>query len=343
MGVNMKRSFWSSCLVIVLTLGLVMALASPSVAKTEWKMALGDAAGGTQWALGERFAKLVEAYSGGEITFALFPNGQLGSEQETVQNCRLGTLDFSVAAINNITPFSPKVGLFTLPYLILSVDEAVTLTQGQIGDELVQETIKAAGVRILGWSYSGFRRLSNSKRPVTKPADLKGLTIRVPKNAIMIDSYKSWGVSPTPMAWDEVFTALQQKVLDGQDTPLITQYVMKFYEVQKYITKIRYVFLLEPLVISEQLYQRQTPEVKAILDRAGREAQEYCRQFLVLFEDSIAKELTGKGLEMLEPADGEKEWINKATQTVWPKFYKSIGGKERVDAALKAVGRDFPF
>ncbi len=335
----MKKSLWSVGLIGILALGLVLSLTYPAQAQTEWKMALGDASGGTQWALGERFAKLVDAYSGGEIKVALFPNGQLGSEQETVQNCRLGTLDFSVAAINNITPFSPTVGLFTLPYLILSVDEAVALTQGPIGEELVQNTIKAAGVRILGWSYSGFRRLSNSKRPITKPADLKGLTIRVPKNAIMIDSYKSWGVSPTPMAWDEVFTALQQKVLDGQDTPLITQYVMKFYEVQKYITKIRYVFLLEPLVMSERLFQRQSPEVQKILLRAGKEAQEFCRQFLILFEDSIEKELNGKGLEILDPADGEKEWIDKATKTVWPKFYKSVGGKEKVDAALKAVGR----
>ena len=339
----MKRTIGMVCLAIVVTFGLVLAPTYHAQAKTEWKMALGDASGGTQWALGERFAKLVTAYTGGEITFGLFPNGQLGSEQETVQNCRLGTLDFSVAAINNITPFSPTVGLFTLPYLIQSVDEAVTLTQGPIGDELVQNTIKSAGVRILGWSYSGFRRLSNSKRPITKPADLAGLTIRVPKNAIMIDSYKSWGVSPTPMAWDEVFTALQQKVLDGQDTPLITQYVMKFYEVQKYITKIRYVFLLEPLVISEQLFQRQSPEIQQVLLRAGKEAQEFCRQFLILFEDSIENELKGKGLEIMDPADGEKEWIEKATQTVWPKFYESIGGKEKVDAALKAINREFPF
>jgi tripartite ATP-independent transporter DctP family solute receptor len=336
----MKSKFWSVCFVSAIAIGLLFSLTFQAQAKTEWKMALGDASGGTQWALGERFAKLVEAYTGGEITLALFPNGQLGSEQETVQNCRLGTLDFSVAAINNITPFSPTVGLFTLPYLILSVDEAVTLTQGPIGEELVQNTIKAAGVRILGWSYSGFRRLSNSKRPVTKPEDLKGLTIRVPKNAIMIDSYKAWGVSPTPMAWDEVFTALQQKVLDGQDTPLITQYVMKFYEVQKYITKIRYVFLLEPLVISEQLFQRQSPEIQEILVRAGKEAQEYCRQFLILFEDSIENELKGKGMEFLDPVDDEKEWIDKATKEVWPKYYKSVGGKEKVDAALKAVGRE---
>ena len=339
----MKKHFGSLLLSLVLVLGLILTTASYVQAKTEWKMALGDAAGGTQWALGERFAKLVEAYSGGEITFALFPNGQLGSEQETIANCRLGTLDLSVAAINNITPFSPTVGLFTLPYLMLSVDDAVKLTQGPVGDELIENTIKSAGVRILGWSYSGFRRLSNSKRPVTTTADLKGLTVRVPKNPIMIDSYKAWGISPTPMAWDEVFTALQQGVLDGQDTPLITQYVMKFYEVQKYITKIRYVFLLEPLVISEQLFQRQSPEVQQILIRAGKEAQEFCRQFLILFEDKIENELAGKGLKIMAPANDEKEWIEKATKEVWPKYYESVGGKEKVDAALQAINRKFPF
>ncbi len=339
----MKRGFVHVLLASVFVLSLVLATASFVQAKTEWKMALGDASGGTQWALGERFAKVVEDKTGGDITIALFPNGQLGSEQETIANCRLGTLDLSVAAINNITPFSPTVGLFTLPYLMLSIEDAVTLTQGPIGDELVQNTIKSAGVRILGWSYSGFRRLSNSKRPVTKTEDLKGLTIRVPKNPIMIDSYKAWGISPTPMAWDEVFTALQQGVLDGQDTPLITQYVMKFYEVQKYITMIRYVFLLEPLVISEQLYQRQTPEVQQILVEAGKEAQEHCRQFLIQYEDKIEKELKGKGLEFMEPANNEKEWIEKATKAVWPKYYKSIGGKEKVDTALKAINREFPF
>jgi TRAP-type transport system periplasmic protein len=339
----MKRGFVHVLLSTVFVLSLVLATASFVQAKTEWKMALGDAAGGTQWALGERFAKVVEDKTGGDITIALFPNGQLGSEQETIANCRLGTLDLSVAAINNITPFSPTVGLFTLPYLMLSIEDAVTLTQGPVGDELIQNTIKSAGVRILGWSYSGFRRLSNSKRPVTKTEDLKGLTIRVPKNPIMIDSYKAWGISPTPMAWDEVFTALQQGVLDGQDTPLITQYVMKFYEVQKYITMIRYVFLLEPLVISEQLYQRQSPEVQQILVQAGKEAQEHCRQFLIQYEDKIEKELKGKGLKFMEPANNEKEWIEKATKAVWPKYYESIGGKEKVDAALKAINREFPF
>lgn len=338
----MKRTIWSVCLICVIALGLIFTSSLTAQAK-EWKMALGDAAGGTQWAVGQQFAKLLGNYTKGEITVALFPNGQLGSEQETVQNCRLGTLDLSVVAINNITPFSPKVGLFTLPYMILSLEDAVTLTQGPIGQQLAKETIKAAGVRIVGWAYSGFRVLTNSKRPVKTVKDLKGLVIRVPKNAIMIDTYKSWGINPTPMAWDETFTALQQKVVDGQDNPYITNYVMKFYEVQKYITNIRYIFSLEPLLISESLFQRQSPKMQKAILKAGKDAMEYCRQFIIVKEDEIKKEMVKLGMQINDPANNEKEFIEKATKKVWPKFYKSVGGKAKAEEALKAVGRPFPF
>ena len=335
----MKRSYWLVGLTIVLTMGLIFSLSLSAQAKTEWKMALGDAAGGTQWELGLRFAQLMEAYTEGEVKIHLFPNGQLGSEQETVQNCRLGTLDYSIVAINNITPFSPTVGVFTLPYLILSLDDAVKLTQGSIGQKLAENTIRDAGVRLLGWAYSGFRVLTNSKRPVRTLKDLKGLVIRVPKNAIMIASYKSWGVNPTPMAWDETFTALQQKVVDGQDNPYITDYVMKFYEVQKYITNLRYIFSLEPLVISEALFQKQSPEMQKTILRAGKDAMEHERQFILLKEDEIKRELVKKGMEIMDPADNEKEWIEKATTKVWPQFYKSIGGKEKLDETLRFLGR----
>ena len=338
----MKRSIWSVCLVSVIALGLIFGF-TMSVQAKEWKMALGDAAGGTQWEVGTQFAKLLKKHSKGELTVALFPNGQLGSEQETVQNCRLGTLDLSVIAINNVTPFSPKVGILTLPYMILSLEEAVTLTQGPLGQQLTKDTIKAAGVRILGWAYSGFRVLTNSKRPVKSVKDLKGMVIRVPKNAIMIDTYKSWGINPTPMAWDETFTALQQKVVDGQDNPYITNYVMKFYEVQKYVTNIRYLFSLEPLIISEALFQKQSPKMKKILLAAGKEASEHCRKFILAKEDGIKKDMVKKGMQIHDPANNEKEFIEKATKQVWPKFYKSVGGKDKVEAALKILGREFPF
>lgn len=325
--------------VLPLITAAALAVTAPAAMAQTYKMALGDAAGGTQWELGTKFTELLQQKAGGKVKVDLFPNGQLGDEQDTVNNAAMGLLDFSILAINNITPFSPTVGLMTLPYVIQSAEEAKTLTQGDIGKELTENTIRDAGVRIIGWAYSGFRVLTNSRRPVQTLDDLKGLVIRVPRNEIMIASYQAWGINPTPLAWTETFTALQQRVVDGQDNPYITIHAMKFDEVQKYITNIRYIFSLEPLIISEAVFQKQTPELQRAILEAGREATDHSYTYLLATEDSIKQELVAKGMEITDPADGEREWIEKATSAVWPKFYQSIGGKEKLDAAMKALGR----
>ncbi|AMO38342.1 TRAP transporter substrate-binding protein [Thauera humireducens] len=316
-----------------------LALAAPAALANTFKMAIGDAAGGTQWELGTSFAKAFSEKTGGKHKVDLFPNGQLGDEQDTVNNASMGLLDFSILAINNVTPFSPTVGVLTLPYVIQSAEDAKKLTQGEIGKQLTENTIRDAGVRIVGWAYSGFRVLTNSKKPVKTLDDLKGLVVRVPKNEIMIATYQAWGVNPTPMSWAETFTALQQRVVDGQDNPYITVAAMKFNEVQKYITNIRYIFSLEPLIISEQVFQAQKPDVQKAILEAGQAASEHSYKYLLETEEKIRAELTAKGMEISDPANGEKEWIEKATTTVWPKFYKSIGGKDKLDAALKSLGR----
>jgi tripartite ATP-independent transporter DctP family solute receptor len=313
---------------------------SADVSAKRFKMALGDAAGGTQDAAGQKFAEEFEKRSNGKHSVKLFHNGQLGSEQNTVNDAALGTLDFSVLAINNITPFSPTVGIFTLPYMILSLDEAVKLTQGDIGKELVENTIRDAGVRIIAWSYAGYRVLSNSKRPIKSPADLKGVVVRVPKNEIMIQTYNAWGINPTPMAWSETFTALQQGVVDGQDTPYITIHAMKFYEVQKYITNLRYLFLLEPIIISESVFQSQSEETQKAILEAGAAATAFSAQYLTDTEARLKADLVAKGIQIDDPANDEKEWIEAATSQVWPKFYDSVGGKDKVNAVLKSLGRD---
>ncbi|MGY0398398.1 MAG: TRAP transporter substrate-binding protein [Ostreibacterium sp.] len=317
----------------------LVLFATTSVFAQNFKMALGDVEGGTQFALGSKFAELLEKKTDGKVKIKLFPNSQLGSEQNTVNDAAMGLLDFSVVAINNVTPFSPTVGLLTMPYLIQTQEEARKLVQGSIGKKLVKNTIRDAKVRILGWSYSGFRVLTNSKRPVRTLDDLKGLVIRVPKNEIMIASYQAWGINPTPMAWSETFTALQQKVVDGQDNPYITVYAMKFNEVQKYITNIHYVFSLEPLIISESIFEKQPKELQKAILEAGKEATDYSYDYLIKTEKRIRKDLISKGMEITEPANGEKEWIKKVTEKVWPKFYDTIGGKEKLDNALKLLGR----
>jgi len=317
----------------------VMAMSSTHAIAKTFKVAIGDAAGGTQWELGTKFAEELTTRTDGKHKVKLFPNGQLGSEQDTMNEAALGTLDFSILAINNVTPFSPTVGVFTLPYVIQSLDEAVMLTQGEVGQELVQNTIRDAGVRIIGWAYSGFRVLTNSKKPIKTVADLKGVTVRVPKNEIMIDTYKSWGINATPMAWSETFTALQQKVVDGQDNPYITVHAMKFDEVQKHITNLRYLFSIEPLIVSESIFQDLSEDEQKAVLAAGKAATDHSEQFLREKEATIKKDLMSKGMEIVDPANGEKEFIERATKAVWPKFYDSIGGKDKLDRVLKIVGR----
>ncbi|MEX0307458.1 MAG: TRAP transporter substrate-binding protein [Ruegeria sp.] len=305
-----------------------------------FKIAVGDSAGSAQEALGLAFVKALEEKSGGEHTATLFLNGQLGSEQDTVNEAAIGTLDMSLLAINNITPFSPSVGVFTLPYVILSLEDAEKLTQGPIGQELVDNTIRDAGVRIIGWTYTGFRRLTNSKKPVSSVADLQDLIIRVPKNEIMIETYKAWGINPTPMAWSETFTGLQTKVVDGQDNPYLTINAMKFYEVQDHVTNLRYIFSIEPLIISEAVFQDLSEEEQQMILEAGQEATLASAQFLRDSEAAIREELTAKGMEIIDPENDEAEFIDLATGAVWPQFYDSIGGVEKLNAVLEAIGRE---
>lgn len=306
----------------------------------KFKIAVGDSGGSSQEATGKGFVAALEELSGGKHTATLFLNGQLGSEQDTVNEAAIGTLDMSILAINNVTPFSPTVGVFSLPYVILSLEDAEKLTQGPIGQQLTENTINDAGVRIIAWTYTGFRVLTNSKKPVKSVADLQGLVIRVPKNEIMIDTYKSWGISPTPMAWSETFAGLQTKVVDGQDNPYTTINAMKFYEVQKYVTNIRYIFSIEPLIVSEQVFQELSAADQAVVLEAGKAATAASATFLREKEAEIKQILIDEGMEISDPENDEAEFIKLATEAVWPKFYESIGGVDKLNAVLAEIGRD---
>ena len=307
--------------VLSLTAGLVF---SASTFAATWNMAVGDGGGSAQEALGIKFSEVLKEKTAGKFEAKLFLNGQLGSEQDTVNDLALGALDFSILASNNLAPFSPTMGILSLPYIFENLEQADNVVNSSIGEELVQNTIRDAGARVLAWTYSGFRVLSNSKRPIKKLADLDGIIVRVPKNEIMIDTYKSWGNNPTPMAWSETFTALQQGVVDGQDTPYTTIYAMKFGEVQKYISDLHYLFLLEPLVVSEALFQDQDKATQDAMIAAGKEASKYSLQWLIDKEKTIKKELVSKyGME-INTIEDEDVWASKAQKAVWKFAWRCI-------------------
>ena len=319
---------------------LVAALMLPVSASAEktLKIGLGDPIDSDQGVLALRFKEIVEKTSGGKYKVDIFPAGQLGDEQKMVKDARRGSIDGAVVAINNITPFSKSVGVLTLPYLIQNFSDAVKVTTGELGDKWRAFLIKEAGVRLMGWGYSNFRVLTNSKMPVTKLADLKGLKLRVPKNAIMIETWKALGAEPIPMAWPETFTALQQKVVDGQDNPHVANYTMKFYEVQDYTSEVHYLFSLQPLVFGEKFFQSLPAEDQAMFTRAGIEAQQFNLLFSVTEAETAKQNMIKKGVEYMEIED-EDQWSKIAMDEVWPKFYDTVGGKAAVDSVVKALGR----
>lgn len=313
---------------------------STSAFSANWKIAVGDGGGSAQEALGIKFSEVLAEKTDSKYQTTLFVNGQLGSEQATVNDVALGTLDMSIIAANNLAPFSPSVGLLSLPYIFENIDQAEAVINSDIEKRLTQTTLEQANVRILAWSYSGFRMLTNSKRPVKKLADLEGLFIRVPKSDLIIKTYQSFGINPTPVAWSETFTALQQQVVDGQETPYAAIYSMKFAEIQKYLTETHYLFSLEPLIMSESVFQDQSKEVQQAILEAGKEATEYSLSWIKDKETSIKEELVAKyGLEISQLED-EAEWVKKAQAGVWPEFFEQVGGKDKINELLSLLKRE---
>jgi len=178
----------------------------------------------------------------------------------------------------------------------------------------------------------GYRHLTNSKKPVTELADLQGLKIRVPPVQVQLESYKSWGVEPHPLAWTETFNGLQQGVVDGQDNSYTVIRDQKFWEVQKYITELHYTYFVAPLLVSEIWYRKLDEPTKALVKKAAIEAQKHEWEWAAEQESIAKNELLSHGMQLSSLKDEEK-WI-KAAQGTWHLFYDQVGGKEVVDEAF---------
>lgn len=322
----MKKLF---LFLIVAAMSVCLMAPAQVFAKQVLKLGFGDPINSDQGAIAKQFKYLVEGYTAGDVEIQLFPGSALGNETEMLQNTRSGELDLCMLSVPNLSPFSRKINILTFPYVIKSMKDAVTITTGKLGAQWNDILQKEAGIRILAWTYSNFRHLTNSKRKITSMADLEGLKVRVPQNALMIASYEAWGANPTPMAWPETFTALQQGVVDGQDNPYIVNYTMKFQEVQKYITPLHYQFSLQPMIIGEKHFQKMDQNLKDILVRAGIEAQQYCVLFQMEESEKALQAMLDAGMEYSEFSDEDK-MIEVAKEKVWPKYYDKVGGKEAV-------------
>ncbi|MAY71521.1 MAG: C4-dicarboxylate ABC transporter substrate-binding protein [Halomonas sp.] len=322
----------------LMTSAILATLTAPAVQAYTLRLGMGDAIDSDGWAFAQQFKKLVEFYSDGELLVDVFPNGQLGSETEMVQGTRIGKLDFAQVGIGNLTPFAPRLGALTMPYAMRSHADAVNVTTGELAEHWNTIAREEAGVHIVSWIYTNFRHLTNSQHAVTELADLEGLKIRVPQDEIMLATYEAWGASPITMSWPEVFTGMQQGVIDGQDNPYIVNYTNRFHEVQDYLTEVHHQYSLQPIMMGLRTYEGLSEEEREIIDRAGMEARLYALQFQLTEASKAKAAMEEAGVEVSTLSD-EDEWIRIAQEEVWPQFYDKIGGQEGFEAMQAALGR----
>ena len=276
--------------------------------------------------------KLVKKLGADRIEIQEFPAGQIGSEERSFQDVQQGILQMTVLAVNNASIFAPSLGAFDLPYIFKSVkefDDCVDQNWDLINKRMEAES----GTIAIAWHSQGFRFITNSKQPVAKLADLAPVKIRTPNNPIMIGVYRAWGTDPVPMAMDETFNALQQKVVDGQENPYPVFASNKFEEVQKYITEIHYKVWIGPIVVNAAWFKKQPADVQKAILEGGRLATENNRKMIAEMETDLVKVLKDKGVEILAKPEDEPVWQEKA-MGVWPQFYDKVGGKAVVDEAL---------
>ena len=323
----------------VLTLAFLFMLTVSAQAAVNYKVAVGDPEDSEQGVAALAFKAYVEKETKGEVQIDLFFAGALGDESEAFRNVQKGTLPFAVGGIANLVPFEKKLGLLTLPYLFENLDEVVKGTNGKPA-ELLNSYATKAGFRILCWTYTDFRYISNSKHPIKKLDDMKDLKFRVPQSAVLIAAYKAFGGSPTPISWAETFTALQQGVVDGQCYGYIGFKAMKFNEAnQKYLTEVHYTYQLQPLVMSERVYKKTKPELQKIFVDGGLFAQEAVLKYQKEYAQAAKDELIAAGL-VVDMLEDEEAWKKAAYDKVWPEMADFVGGKDAINEYLKAMGKE---
>ena len=301
-------------------------------------LTLGDPEDSEMGVLGIAFKNFVQVASKGQMEVKLSYSGGLDAD-ETFQFHRVqtGKLEMAFGGIGNLVPMVPDLGVVTLPYLFPDVEAVVRGTTGEPA-KLLNSYAEKAGLRILAWTYYGYRFLSNSKRPVKSLDDLKGLRIRVPQSLAMIKTYRAFGAIPMPIAWPMTRNALKNDMVDGQCYDYYGFRAMKFKDVgQKYITEIHYLYNLQLLVINNKFFNSLSEEEQAILQKAGDQIQELSLQYQREMNAMAKRTLQAEGVHITTIED-ETPWRNMAIEKVWPQVIDNKGRREIVNEYLKACG-----
>ncbi|MCL7944665.1 TRAP transporter substrate-binding protein [Marinobacter sp. ATCH36] len=282
------------------------------------------------------FAELVSERSDGRITVEIYPNSQLGGEREMVEATQVGNIEMTAPSVGVLANFNKSLEVFDFPFIFEDAETAHEVLDGEIGDEMLAG-LQESGLVGLGWGENGFRNLATVDKTVTTPDEMAGIklrTMQVPKH---IAYWESIGASPTPLAFPEVFTSLQQGVVDGVENPYELLYSAKFTEPANHLTATRHIYDPEVILINKDFFENLSDEDQQIIQDAADEAISKIRSLKSEVSDEILAEIRKEGGTVTELSDAERQaWIDSAKD-----FYKenaSTVDTEMLKRVLEAAG-----
>jgi tripartite ATP-independent transporter DctP family solute receptor len=267
----------------------------------------------------QKFAELMSAKSDGRIKAKLFPSATLGGDAQVISSLQGGTIDITVVSTGLLSTMNKDFAVYYLPMVFNDAKEADAVVDSPVGQKLLDKLPEKGLVGLAYWEH-GFRNVTNSKRPITKWEDFQGLKFRVIQIPIFVDIYTALGANAVPMPFPELYTALEQKAVDGQETALPTIATANFAEVQKFLSTTRIVY--DPLVvlISKKTWDRMSPQDQKIVAEAAREATAYERKLNREREAAMLKESPAKGMAVNDVTQAERERLKPVTE----KYAKQI-------------------
>jgi tripartite ATP-independent transporter DctP family solute receptor len=271
-----------------------------------------------------KFKELVEKESGGRFKVDLFANAQLGDDTKMMTSLRAGTLEMTCPSTAPIAGLDRKWMVFDLPFLFPNEQVADKVLDGPFGQKYL-DSLPSHGIIGMAFWENGFRQLTNSTREIKSPADLKGLKIRTMENPVHLATFRGMGANPTPMPFSEIFSALQQKTIDGQENPSTTNFLQKYYEVQKFTTLSNHFYSPFVFMYSKRLFDTLSKEDQALILKAAREAGAYQRQ---VNRDTMGKAVEGMekaGMTVTKLTPEQHNAFVEATKNIAPQFEGEIG------------------
>jgi tripartite ATP-independent transporter DctP family solute receptor len=281
-----------------------------------------------------RFKELVEKRTYNGIKVQVYPSGQLGTDVAMVDATKLGTLQGVRAG--NFEAVAPEILIYTLPFLFDSQKSAQKVTMGPVGDRIGKYAEKNGLLVLSTGDAGGFVNISNNKHPIITPGDMKGLKMRTPPIATKIETMKAFGANPVAIPYGDVYMALKTGVADGQENPLINMEVMKFYEVQKYLTLINYQFTPDPLVVNLKWYRSLSPKYQKILKECAVESMKYNDQ-LMAGETRKALDIMKKSMEIVTLTETQRKAFIAKAESVYDYFIRKGTVKKQDLEAIRAA------